>query len=155
MSDCSTQALKPKARPEVCPNCERSMTEHACEYEPSLIHLHCSHCGCSITRELKKPKDMDILNCPNVSKKTGFEREYLSQYHCESCKTDLGYRVLEQRYQQLEQVARSMWLDMNNYLDAIYERAEVDCDMPHSDACFIGDVNHYKKQLEALGVLND
>lgn len=62
---------------------------------------------------------------------------------------------LDERYQQLEQVAKYMWRDMNDYVDVIHERAEVDDGVVLADACFIGDVVRHRQQLEALGVIVD
>ncbi len=59
---------------------------------------------------------------------------------------------LEQRYEQLRQVAIRMLRDTEEYCKYIYEQAAVYEKMDNRDALFIGSAGNARRDLEALGV---
>ncbi len=93
--------------------------------------------------EAMKPKDMDMIKSPNASKTCGMcQHQEYCHTPSESSLAEVCARFrpigesylngpdpLEQRYQQLEQVVREMFYDLDPY-----------CAFP------------YREQLEALGV---
>lgn len=160
MSDCSSEAMKPKERSEVCPNCEHPMVEHISEYEPSLIHFNCLNCGCSIMRAIKeRPRTCETCdryyNVRPFMRQGACTLDDLDENGCapihnaddEACGRWLEVELpLEQRFQQLEQVAKEACITLNNYVDSFSHKPW---------ACsnhLFSLVKDFKEDLEALGV---
>lgn len=154
MSDCSIEAMKPK-RYEVCPHCEGRLIEDISEYEPSLTHLYCLDCGCSVTRERKEQPISstgiyaeDLQKCVElIAGVTGAPTP-----DCPCNLTDVYHSVkdLQQRNQQLEQVARDMFFCIKSPLDFVERTGNKYIRDGHYQWTYI-----FHEQLSKLGVSLD
>lgn len=121
MSDCSTQAMKPKEPPKTCG---------------------------SLTREFR-----------NIQDHCRYEREgsVAGSFHCYdvtgSCFDRWVDEVegLEQRYQQLEQVARDMW----NFFRLISDDLGFEASFTHDVTKESWSLEVFRNRLEVLGVSLD
>ena len=131
MSDFSTQAMKPKEQPKTCGNCAN--------VEAEIHTVKCPH------KRYPMEKMVDWAGHPRF-------KHHINDSGCEHW-TMRHNDTIEQRYQQLEEVAREM-------LKAIAPMHETCCedtcrnlaDMGWKDGCCY---RGFREQLEALGVSVD
>ena len=134
MSDCSTNAMKPKEPPKTCGNCGKcvAIVGH-CDDNNDRVDLYDQSCENWTPRTDDLEPTCDA--CPERLPEDG-------------CKVKAHCYDLQQRCQQLEQVARDMFNHMQG-LDDILRKNAHDEYMRTDGKAVIGDI---ADRLEALGV---
>lgn len=130
MSDCSSEAMKPKERPKTCGTCGWFALEPG--------KLRSGACLGSYSKCLRAYKLTSVHRCEG------------EQVWCPGWRSK-GSDTLEQRYQQLEQVARDMYtfISINEILNGTTLRGQA------KPADKIMCRSSFQDQLESLGVSVD
>lgn len=129
MSDCSTAAMLPKEQPRTCGTCEHLARAR----DPKAASMSDHICLHMVT----------YVNDPNRPNCGG------TRYSPRSAPQEAGQ--LEQRCQQLEQMAREMW----QFFHLVSDDLGIEVSFTHGATGKVWSLPKFREQLEALGVTVD